>query len=61
MLDRLEGPERQATGAVKEAVFNDPDLPEDRDEALAYLDRVKDDLLSSDPATGEEESDEETG
>jgi len=60
MLDRLEGRERQATGAVKDAVFNDPDLPEDRDEALAYLDRVKDEMLAGDTATDEEEADEET-
>jgi poly(A) polymerase len=40
MLRRMEGPERRATGAVKDAVFND-DLPADRDDALQHLDAVK--------------------
>ena len=44
MLRRMEGPERRATGAVKDAVFND-DLPADDDAALRYLDRVKRDTL----------------
>jgi poly(A) polymerase len=39
MMQRMSGPERRATGAVKEAVFND-DLPEDEDAALAYLDGI---------------------
>jgi len=46
MLDRLEGPERRATGAVKEAVFNAPDLPADHDGAIAYLDQVKREALA---------------
>jgi len=41
MVRRLEGPERAVTGAIKDAVFNDPDLPDDRDAALQYLNRVK--------------------
>ena len=48
MQDRLEGPENRALGAIKEVVFEDPDLPEERDEALAYLDAVKDEVLSDD-------------
>jgi poly(A) polymerase len=39
MMKRMSGPERRATGAVKEAVFND-ELPEDEDAALAYLDGI---------------------
>jgi len=39
MMKRMSGPERRATGAVKEAVFND-DLPEDEEAALSYLDGV---------------------
>jgi poly(A) polymerase len=49
MLERMEGPERRATGAVKEAVFRD-DLPADEDEALAHLERVKDEALGNDAA-----------
>jgi len=41
MVRRLEGPERAATGAIKEVVFNDPDLPKDHDAALQYLEQVK--------------------
>ncbi|HHP7238441.1 CCA tRNA nucleotidyltransferase [Longibacter sp.] len=39
MLQRMSGPERRATGAVKDAVFND-DLPETDDAAIAYLDGI---------------------
>jgi len=46
MVRRLDGPERAATGAIKDAVFNDPDLPDDRDAALQYLDRVKREALA---------------
>ena len=58
MLDRLKGPERRATGAVKEVVFNDPDLPADREAALAYLDRVKDDVLGTSDDEDTERSDD---
>lgn len=47
MLHRLEGPERRATGAIKEAVF-EHDLPEETDPALAYLDTVKEQTLPPD-------------
>ena len=47
MVRRLEGPERAVTGAIKDTVFNDPDLPEDRDAALQYLDRVKREALAA--------------
>ncbi len=40
----LEGPERAATGAIKEAVFSD-EIPSDHDEAYAYLIDVKNDAL----------------
>jgi poly(A) polymerase len=51
MLDRMEGPERRATGAVKDAVFND-DLPADRDAALDHLDAVKREALApAEPAS----------
>jgi len=39
MLQRMSGPERRATGAVKDAVFND-DLPDTDDAAIAYLDGI---------------------
>jgi poly(A) polymerase len=45
MLQRMEGPERRATGAVKDAVFND-DLPTDDEAALQHLHRVKRDALA---------------
>jgi poly(A) polymerase len=45
MLDRLEGPERRATGAVKDAVFNDEELPDEHDAAIEYLERVKEGAL----------------
>ncbi|PEN05810.1 tRNA nucleotidyltransferase [Longimonas halophila] len=53
MLHRLSGPERRATGAIKDAVFND-DLPDDEDAALAHLDRVKRDTLApAEPASSD--------
>jgi poly(A) polymerase len=45
VLHGLQGPERAAMGAVKEAAFWD-DLPEGRDAALAHLRRVKDAALA---------------
>jgi poly(A) polymerase len=33
-------------GAIKEVVFEDPDLPEDRDDALEKLEGVKAEVLS---------------
>jgi poly(A) polymerase len=53
MVRRLEGPERAVTGAIKDAVFNDPDLPDDRDAALQYLNRVKREAMAErkEPAT----------
>jgi poly(A) polymerase len=45
MIDRLEGPERRATGAIKEEVFWG-DVPDDHDAALAHLMRVKDEVLA---------------
>ena len=44
MVRRMSGPERRATGAVKDAVFND-DLPEDEHAALSYLQSVVDEAL----------------
>jgi len=46
MQDRLEGPENRALGAIKEVVFEDPDLPADREDALDALDAVKEDVLA---------------
>lgn len=40
VVNGLEGPDRAAMGAIKEAVFWD-DLPVERPQALAYLDQVK--------------------
>ena len=42
----LEGPERAATGAVKEAIFWDR-VPADPQEAESFLNRVKKDALAS--------------
>jgi poly(A) polymerase len=50
MQERLEGAENRALGAIKEVVFEDPDLPEERDAALAYLEAVKADVLTEDAA-----------
>ncbi len=50
MQDRLEGPENRALGAIKEVVFEDPDLPDDRAAALAHLDAVKTEALTTDDA-----------
>jgi poly(A) polymerase len=58
MLDRMEGPERRATGAVKDAVFNDDDLPQKQEAALAHLDRVKRQALRGDGA--EDDGDDAT-
>ncbi len=44
ILKTLQGPERAAMGAIKEAVFMD-DIPDDSVEAVAYLDRVKEEAL----------------
>lgn len=53
MLHRLSGPERRATGAIKDAVFND-DLPNNEEAALAHLDAVKQDTLApADPASSD--------
>ena len=46
MQERLEGPENRALGAIKETVFEDPDLPEEREAALGYLDGVTAEALS---------------
>ena len=48
MQRRLEGPENRALGAIKEVVFEDSDLPDDRDAALKYLEGVKDEVLADD-------------
>ena len=46
VVRRLPGPERAATGALKDAVFWD-DLPPDDADAEAYLRRVKDEALAA--------------
>jgi len=46
MQSRLEGREQRALGAIKEVVFENPDLPDDRDAALAVLEDVKTEALS---------------
>jgi len=53
MQQRLEGRENRALGAIKEVVFEDSDLPADREEALDYLEDVKAEVLSE----GEENAD----
>lgn len=37
MQDRLVGPENRALGAIKEVVFEDQDLPEEREAAIECL------------------------
>jgi len=46
MQARLEGRENRALGAIKEVVFEDPDLPADRDDALDVLEEVKEAILA---------------
>jgi len=55
MQQRLEGPENRALGAIKEVVFEDPDLPEERAAAIEYLEGVKEEVLSEDEEDAEEE------
>jgi len=47
MQDRLQGAENRALGAIKEVVFEDPDLPKEQDEALAVLEEVKEGVVSA--------------
>jgi poly(A) polymerase len=54
MQARLEGRENRAMGAIKEVIFEDPDLPDERDAAIEYLEGVKEDVLSD----GESNDDE---
>jgi len=46
MQDRLEGRENRAMGAIKEVIFEDPDLPDERGAAIEYLEGVKAAVLS---------------
>ena len=55
MPDQLEGPENRALGAIKEMVFEDLDLPEERVAAIEYLEGVKAEVLSEDETGGETE------
>lgn len=43
---RLKGPKNRALGVMKETVFEDSDLPVERDAALEYLDSVKSEVLA---------------
>ena len=54
MQNRLMGRENRALGAIKEVVFEDPDLPADRDDALEYLEGVKEEVLSDQNSRSEE-------
>ncbi len=56
MQDRLTGRENRALGAIKEVVFEDPDLPADRDAALAELEEVKEEVLSDEDEADTEDS-----
>ena len=51
MQDRLEGRENRALGAIKEVVFEDPDLPADWEAAVEYLEGRKAEVLDADEAT----------
>jgi len=59
MLQRMSGPERRATGAMKEAVFND-DLPPDQEAALAHLDAVVQSELGGDGNADDGEDENES-
>jgi len=59
MLQRMSGPERRATGAMKEAVFND-DLPQDQEAALAHLDAVVQSELGGDGNADDGEDENES-
>ena len=56
MQQRLEGPENRALGAIKEVVFEDPDLPDDREAALEVLEGVKEETLADDKDNAEGET-----
>ena len=56
MQRTLEGEENRALGAIKEVVFEDPDLPETREHALEYLRAVTEQVLSD---SGEDETSDE--
>jgi poly(A) polymerase len=47
VIRRLEGPERAATGAIKEALM-EGDIPQDRNAAIALLIRIKEAYLRPD-------------
>jgi poly(A) polymerase len=55
MQARLEGRENRALGAIKEVVFEEPDLPDERETALEVLEGVKEKVLFDD---GDEEIDD---
>jgi poly(A) polymerase len=55
MQRRLEGPENRALGSIKEVVFEDPDLPEEREAAIEYLEGVKEEVLSEEDPEGDSE------
>jgi poly(A) polymerase len=57
MQKRLEGRENRALGAIKETVFENPDLPEDREAALAVLEEVKKEVLAEEPPHDETDGD----
>ncbi len=48
MQDRLTGRENRAMGAIKETIFEDPDLPEEWEAAIEYLEEVKAKVLTDD-------------
>ena len=56
MQGRLEGREQRAMGAIKETVFEDPALPDDREAALAYLEDVKAEALGGDEDAPDDEA-----
>ena len=60
MIQRMSGPERRATGAMKEAVFTD-DLPDDREAALAHLDAVVQRELGADGDADDGADEDEEG
>ncbi|PSQ97977.1 MAG: tRNA nucleotidyltransferase [Bacteroidetes bacterium SW_9_63_38] len=53
MQDRLTGRENRAMRAIKEAVFEASDLPDDRAAALDYLEDVKNEVLSDEESAEE--------
>ena len=56
MQARLEGRENRALGAIKEVVFEEPDLPDERETALEVLEGMKEEVLGGEATTDDDAS-----